>query len=374
MLSRLPLLGIALAVAGCSSLSDAQGTDDAGTSTPDSSTGHPGTTLDGGASAVDGSSPSPDGGTDNSPDASAPEGSVDAGPPGKQSLIWIWQGYSDAMDKVTANAKSFTQVSPALYQLNFAYTSGVAKLVNENDNFDGLASADFAKKAHAAGLACIPLMYAGAGNFGTDDGIQNVLNDTNGAQKNFIDAMVQEAVDKGYDGYNLDWEVNNTGYAQYGTKLISFLSAFTSALHAKGMTSSFDLGGWYIRQCTGAGNDGLVDLAAIGHSVDWMIQEDYAGKLGTPKSSCPATNQAQIDCESDFYSYMDVMCNLPPSVVSIGLISTGSNSFAPDALKAVTDYGFTTVAVWPDDGVFLNDSNMPNGSTWYSVLSDWLGK
>lgn len=373
MLSRLPLLGIALAVVGCSSLGDVQGSDDGGTSTADSSTGHPGTTIDGGASTVDGSLPSSDGGTDNPPDASAPEASFDAGS-GKQSLIWIWMGYSDAMDKVTANAKSFTQVSPALYQLNFAYTSGVAKLVNENDNFDGLSSADFAKKAHAAGLACIPLMYAGAGNFGTDDGIQNVLNDTNGAQKNFIDAMVQEAVDKGYDGYNLDWEVNNTGYTQYGTKLISFLSAFTAALHAKGMTSSFDLGGWYIRQCTGAGNDGLVDLAAIGHSVDWMIQEDYAGKLGTPKSSCPATNQAQIDCESDFYSYMDVMCNLPPSVVSIGLISTGSNAFAPDALKAVTDYGFTTVAVWPDDGVFLNNSNMPNGDTWYSVLSDWLGK
>ena len=49
-------------------------------------------------------------------------------------------------------------------------------------------------------------MYAGAGNHGTDQGIQNVLGNPAIAQS-FIDAQVQEALEQGYDGWNLDWEV-----------------------------------------------------------------------------------------------------------------------------------------------------------------------
>jgi spore germination protein YaaH len=129
-------------------------------------------------------------------------------------------------------------VSP-LYQLNYNYASGVAQLVNGNDDFgDGLTSKSIAQKIHATGLRCVPLMYAGAGNSGTDQGIQNVLNDAPpGAQQSFIRSMVNEAMTKGYDGYNLDWEVGNTG-ADYGDKLVGFLSAFKTALNAQGMMLS----------------------------------------------------------------------------------------------------------------------------------------
>jgi hypothetical protein len=294
---------------------------------------------------------------------------------GKQVLIWVWQSYASTLASVAANAKSFTHVSPALYQINYAYQSGVTKLVNGNDDFDGLTSKQVTQKIHDAGLKSVPLMYGGSGNSGTDQGIQNVLNDAPaGARQSFIDSMVAEAKAKGHDGYNLDWEVDDTGYAAYGTKLIAFLTSFKGALNAAGLTLSFDLGGWYVRQCSSSGGDGLVDLAQLEHSVDLAIIEDYAGSFGNATATCPATNPRTESCEGDFLTQLGVMCNLPRDVVSIGVISPGTNPFAADALAAVTRWGWRNVAVWPDADQFLDASKMPAGSTWYSVLASWLAQ
>jgi hypothetical protein len=299
-------------------------------------------------------------------------------PPGKQSLIWIWLDYKNSINTVVQNKASFTHVSPALYQLNYAYTSGTPKLLNTNDSFDGMSSKDISDAVHAAGLKVQPLMYAGAGNSGTDQGIQNILNDAPaGTQKNFIDSMVAESVAKNYDGINLDWEVQGTNYDQYGTKLISFLTAFTAAMHAKNMVVTFDLGGWYTRQC--GDDNGLVDLSQVGHSVDQMIMEDYTGTYGNKNSkACPAS-PGNANCDAGYTEELDVMCNLPKSVVNIGLISPeggngGTNPFAADALAALDSYGFTSVSLWPDDGNFINNNNVQNGSTWYKLLAAWLAE
>ncbi len=266
-------------------------------------------------------------------------------------------------------------MSPALYQLNFDYSSGPAQLVNGDDDFDGLSSAQIAQQIHAAGLKCVPLMYAGAGNYGTDQGIQNVLNDSPaGAQASFISSMVTEATTKGYDGYNLDWEVQTTD-SSYSAKYVSFLKAFKQALNAKHMALSVDIAGWYILQCTGSGGTGLVDLTKIGESVDQAILEDYSGAFNDTATACPGTppsGPSSQDCDTDFGGGLDVMCNLPPGVVNIGLISTGTNSFADRALAAASSYGFTNVSVWPDDAQFLNPSGIPNGATWYSLLAQFL--
>jgi len=296
-------------------------------------------------------------------------GGSTANPNAKQSLIWIWLDYKNSVDKVIQNAKSFTHVSPALYKMNYDYKSGVVQDVNDGGNYDGLTGKDMATKLHAAGLKIVPLMYAGAGNFGTDQGIQNILNDS-GTAKNFMDAQIQEALDKGYDGWNLDWEVQGTNYDQYGQKLISFLTSFKAALHAHNMELSLDLGGWYVKQCAG---NGLVDLKAIGPAVDQAIIEDYAGSFDGPTDKCPATLPDSQDCGS-FGSQLEAMCNTTNSSVMIGLISPGSNSFAPSALDAISSYGFHSVAVWPDDAVFLKSDGIPNGGTWYSVLAKWLNK
>ena len=312
------------------------------------------------------------------PDIGQDSGTIDPpGPPAKQSLVWVWQDFANTLDVVASHAGSFTQVSPALYQLNFDYASGPAKLLS--GDFDGLSPKQVADKIHAAGLKCIPLMYAGSGNSGTDQGIRNLLDDSpGGAQASFISSMLADAAQYGWDGYNLDWEVGDTDHS-YSDKLVSFLVKFRDALHAKGLTVSLDLGGWYVQQCNESGSNGFVDLTTLGASVDWAILEDYSGALGNVGAAgCPSGLKTPIACSSDFAGGLNAMCMLPPANVSIGLISPeggngGTNVFAGDALAAVNAYGYRAVAIWPDDSVFLNDNHIsPSGATWYSLLADYL--
>ena len=373
-------LGLAITV-GCSSYGSAGGTAGSGVGGSSSGASAGANNVAGGGSAAGGAGGAPSaGGSPTSTGGAPTSGAGMAGvagsgssPTGKQALIWIWLNYKDDLAAVTAHAKSFTHVSPALYNLNYAYQSGTPKMVNANDNYDGLSSLQIAQQIHAAGLKCVPLVYAGAGNNGTDQGIQNVITDNPpGTQNNLITAMVAEAKAKGYDGWNLDWEVAaaTTGYAQYGTKLISFLGAFKKALNQEGMQLSLDLGGWYVKQC---GGDGLVDLIQMGANVDLAIMEDYAATLGTPDASCPAAPPGPVNCyNSAFTGELDVMCNMPPANVSISVIAPDSSAFASQAFSAVAKYGFAGVALWPGNMAFLGQDNFPAGQSWYSVFSDFL--
>jgi hypothetical protein len=361
-------IALAALLAACSS-SDPTATADAGSPALEDA----GTTAPDGASSHDSAAAADAAAYDAQSSPDAADGATTSGPPARQSLIWVWQDYANSIAAVASHASSFTHVSPALYQLNYDYASGVATQVNTDDDYDGLSSQQVAQQIHAAGLLCVPLMYAGSGNYGTDQGLQNVMNDSPaGAQASFISSMVAEAMTKGYDGYNLDWEVDNTGYAQYGAKYVAFLTAFKTALNAHQMTLSVDVAGWYTLQCSGSGGDGLADLTQLGAAVDLAIIEDYAGSFDDNATSCPATNPSQEDCDSDFGGGLSVMCNLPKNVVSIGLISTGTNSFVDQALAGITSYGYTNVATWPDDAQFLNPSGIPNGGTWYTVLDGFL--
>jgi hypothetical protein len=299
-------------------------------------------------------------------------------PNAKQSIIWIptyLGSFAANLKMVTSNPKSFTHVAPDIYQLNFAYTSGPAKL--SGNSFDGLSVQQIAQQVHAAGMKLMPLVYAGAGNGGTDQGIQNILNDSPaGAQSSFISSMVKEAQTMMYDGWNLDFEVQGTNYSQYGTKYVTFLTAFKAALNAQNMILTVELGDWFTRQC---GGDGLIDLTTIGPSVDRVIIMDYSGTYGTPVTSCPGKPPAQQSCANQFGALMNIMCDVSPSsAVSIGLIEgsggSGTNPFLDQALNAVAAAGFTSVAVWPDATPFLNPANIPGGATWYSLLAGYMAK
>lgn len=321
-------------------------------------------------------------------DSAAPdEASTEASTPlsGKQVLVWIptyLGSFSANLTAVTtASPKAFTQVSPDFYQMNSS-TTPMLQGQDNNNMFDGLSLAQVATQVHGAGMTLIPLMYAGAGNSGTDQYIQNVLDDSPaGTQSSLITWLVTEAQNNGYDGWNLDWEVGNTGYSQYGVKYITFLTAAKAALHAKNLILTIDLGDWFILQC---GSDGLVDLTQIGPSVDAAIIEDYAGGLGPPNplSACPGgTPAAMVNCSPTNYfgAQLNVMCDVSPSsAVNIGLINgqggSGANPFLPQALDAITTIGFTQVAVWPDENTFLTSTNIPNGGTWYSLLGQWLAQ
>jgi glycosyl hydrolase family 18 (putative chitinase) len=295
----------------------------------------------------------------------------------KQSLLWLWQGYSGALDTLAANPKAFTHVAPAFYQLNYSYTSGAAQF-NGGNSFDGMSAAQVTQKIHAAGMKCAPMVQAGAGNNGVDQGIQNVLDDQpSGAQSSFITSMVTEAQSNGYDGYNLDWEVNNLFYSDYGQKYLSFLSAFKQALNAHQMALSIDIGDWYTLQCDASCTTGLVDLTHIGQSVDSAIFMDYSDNLGTPGTSCPAV-AGLLDCDN-FSGGLNVMCNvMPPQNVSIGLIagpgSAGANAYLDKALDDIASYGFSAVAVWPGSSAMPSSQGVPGGATWYSLLGAFLAK
>ncbi len=350
-----------------------QGLDDAGSVAPDA------TPPADAASPFDAGAPAPSAGKDaghTAADAATDSAPPDASPSAaKQSLVWVWQDYANSLAAVVNNASSFTHISPALYQLNYDYVSGLPQLLNGDDNYDGLSSSDITQKIHDAGLKCIPFMYAGAGNGGTDQGIQNVLSDSPaGAQSSFISSMVSEGVTKGYDGFNLDWEVSNTDDS-YSDKLIAFLGAFKKALNAQNMVLSIDIAGFYIEQCNGSGGTGLVDLTKLGPSVDQAIIEDYATGFNNAGASCPAslpTSPSSVDCDDDFGGGLDAMCDLPSNVVSIGLIVQGTNPFASQALAGISSYGFRSVAIWPGNGLFLDPSGIPNGATWYSLLAGFL--
>jgi hypothetical protein len=315
-------------------------------------------------------------------DAPAADASSDVSAPSnaKESLVWMptyLGSFSANLQSVTTNPKSFSIVAPDFYDLNSNYTSGPPNL--HGTTYDGMSISQIVQQVHAAGMKITPLMYAGAGNSGTDQGIENVIGDSpSGTQNNFITAAVMEAQTQGWDGWDLDWEPGNVGYTQYGAPYVQFLKAFQAALHAQHMIVSITVGDWYIRQC---GGDGLVDLTQIGPVVDRVIIMDYTNSLGNPASSCPGGSPpSQQTCNEDFGTLMNLMCAVSPSAaVSIGMIEgtggTGANPFLDQALNAVAAVGFPGVAVWPSGNApFLDATNIPNGGTWYSLLATFMSK
>jgi hypothetical protein len=322
----------------------------------------------------------------------------ETGPPvmGRTSIAWAWILLADTLAAIKPNAASFTHVSPLIYDVNFAYASGVAEFWNTPSGADlfqsGLTSTTITQQIHAMGLKSLPVIMAGASNGGTDDGIHTILTNAT-AQASFISSMVVEATTKKYDGYNIDWEMSasETTYAAYGTQLISFLSAFKSALHAEGMILTYDVVDFNVVQSNCSGGEGPVDLTKLGPVVDLAIVEDYNTNFGVASGTCPSSLPDPLLCNQTFMDDLNFMCAyLPPEVVSIGLnaCSTtspscggGTNTIAQQALTAVEGYGIKSVAIFPQGnsdgpaGAYdIYDSNgiTPAGTTWFSLLSAFL--
>jgi hypothetical protein len=372
---------------GDGALSTVDGSADRGTVTP----------LRGPEAGSDASVRSPvDTGADASPiDGAKSDGGAVSAALGRTSIAWAWVLLSDTLAAIQPNASSFTHVSPLVYDVNFAYASGVAEFWNTPGGADlfqnGLTSITITQQIHAMGLKSLPVIMAGAANGGTDAGIHTILTNA-AAQASFISSMVTEATTKSYDGYNLDWEMSQsqTTFATYGTELISFLGSFKSALHAAGMILTYDVVDFNVVQSNCSGGNGPVDLTQLGPVVDLAIVEDYNSTLGTASSACPATLEDPLPCNQTFMDDLNFMCAyLPANVVSIGMnaCSTtvpscggGTNTIAPEALSALEAYGIKSVAIFPEgnsDGpsgsYAIYDSNgVPTGTTWFSLLSGFL--
>jgi hypothetical protein len=325
-------------------------------------------------------------------------GSSDHAAPGsaRTSIAWAWVNLSDTLAAIEPNAASFTHVSPLVYDVNYAYTSGVAEFWNTPggaDLFqDGLTSVTITQKIHSMGLKSLPVIMAGAANSGTDQGIQTILTNPT-VQAAFITSMVTEGTTKKYDGYNLDWEMSQsqTTYAAYGTQLVSFLGAFRTALHAVGMILTFDVVDFNVMQSNCSGGIGPVDLTKLGPVVDLAIVEDYNSSFGTASNSCPTDLPDPLLCNQTFMDDLNFMCAyLPLNVISIGMnaCSTtvpscggGTNTIAAQALSAIEAYGVESVALFPQansDGpsggydIYDSSGMTPPGATWFSDLSAFL--
>jgi hypothetical protein len=358
----------------------------------------PGFTVGGADARVDGT-PIADAADAGRGDAGAPEAASDvtidavkdAGPL-SESWVWPWMEWSKSLGDIATHASSFTHVSPALYTLNYSYSSGVAYFSTcplsgsdvctgpGPDSFDGMTSAEVAQQMNAAGLRCVPLIFGGVVNNGTNRGISNLVDDVAGAQASFITAMVAEAQAKGYAGYNLDWEVGPTIGSAYGTKLVAFVNAFKAALAPHGMTLSMDLIGEDILQTSCS--TGQVDLQTLGaSSIDHVFLEAYESTLGGPSMACRPVQNPQ-PCPQDVVSFFDLICAyVPLSKAGIAFASDpkDNNPVAGSAFTALEGYGIENVAVWPasigdgpDGGyLFLDNTKLAPAGTWYSLLSQF---
>jgi hypothetical protein len=312
----------------------------------------------------------------------------------------VYVNYPASLTAIAANVGSFTHISPTLYTVNYAYASGVAYYSNcdgspsctdsGTNSFDGLTTAQIASQINGLGLATVPLIYGGAGNNGVDTGVQNILNNTAGAQTSFITSMVQEAVTNGYAGYNLDWEVGSGVDATYATSFVSFVNAFQSALAAQGMTLSADAVASNINGTWCSSNDGYLDFGQLStSSLDRLIIEDYTASYGTSYTSCQSVILSAanpVSCplntggtDVTFTGLLNFMCsNLPAGMVVIGLQtdSTNTNGFAGQAISTLQAYGMDKVAVWPEqEGTYPYLSSQGLVATqadWYAVLAAFL--
>jgi hypothetical protein len=312
----------------------------------------------------------------------------------RTSIAWAWIYLPDTLAAIEPNASSFTHVSPLIYQINYAYTGGVAQFWNtSSDSFGGgLTSTSVTQQIHAMGLKSLPVILAGASNGGTDQGIQTVLTDAS-VQQSFISSMLSEAKSKSYDGYNLDWEMAQweTTYSAYGTQLISFLGAFQSALHEAGMILTFDVVDFNVVQSNCSGGSGPVDLTKLGGVVDLAIVEDYNSNFGTASATCPSSLPDPLLCNQTFMDDLNFMCAyLPANVISIGMnacsttsssCGMGTNTIAASAISAIESYGIQSVAIFPQansDGpsggydIYDSVGMTPPGETWFTALQGFL--
>lgn len=335
---------------------------------------------------------------------STQSGGSSASSNGRESWVWVYTNWQTSLNAIAANPNSFTHISPTFYSLNYNYTSGVPYYsncpfssglncsANGTNNFDGLTTAQFTAAVKSYGMVTIPAIYAGSANSGSDQGVQNILANTGNAAQNFIDAMVTEAINNGYGGYNLDWEMGSTVGAADANAFVAFVNQFKAALAAHGMTLSLDAIVSNINGTWCSGNNGYLDFAKLARSsIDRVIIEDYTQYLGTASNqcqtavlsssspaSCPVSSNNQ---DVTAVGLLNFMCtNLPDDMVVIGLeaYSSASNAIAGSAISAMQSYGMNKVAVWPQvqSGYpFLSASGLvASESNWYSLLLGFLGQ
>ena len=330
--------------------------------------------------------------------APSPSPAVSPAASGRESWAWIYSFWAASLAAIAANPTAFTHISPLWYTLNFDYAGGLPQYVGcdgdfscgggMTNSFGGLTTQQVTAQLAAERLAVVPGIYAGASNSGIDTSVQAILDNANGVGDSFITAMVQEAADNGYAGYNLDWELGSGSGAavgsSYAAKFVAFVNSFKAQLG--GLLLTVDVIDSNVDGSYCSDNNGFLDLAQLASSaVDRVIIEDYTPTLGVAGSGCQPVNldhSNPSDCDPTFVGQLNLMCSggLPADKVVIGLeaVSTGTNPVAGQAVSLLESYGFTKVAVFPQyegagDYAFLSPAGLnADQADWYSLLRQFL--
>jgi len=165
------------------------------------------------------------------------------------------------LEKVVAKATSMNVVSPTWYELS-----------DSEGNFVSLADASYVERAHEMGLQ----VWALLSNFpmGEDKGYEvntyELLSSTK-ARDTLIDHMIAEAVQYGFDGWNIDFESLQT---KTGPHYIQFLKELSIRCKKAGLILSVD-------NYVPAPYNAFYDLETQGKVADYVIimayDEHYAG-------------------------------------------------------------------------------------------------
>lgn len=182
------------------------------------------------------------------------------------------------------------------------------------------------------------------------DGMLATMDRMYAQQEQWIASAVQRAEALGFDGYNLDLEINfATGTETQARNMADFIDAFGAALHAKGKSLSSDIGG-----CPGGFNGAYTcDRYAAGNTDEVITMETYwlpGGRVGSLAAFKDEVQKALTSLGGQYKVGLNL--DMPVDVM-------------PEALAFLTKQHVRRVSVWHG-----GDVGVPSAG-FAQALADW---
>lgn len=178
----------------------------------------------------------------------------------EEKILLGWQQVTvqkanDNLEQLVAAAEEMNVISPTWYRLS-----------DEEGNITSLADADYVRRAHELGL----MVWALIDNFDQNVSTYEILSSSS-TRARLIDNMMEEALQYGFDGWNIDFE---TLASKTGPHFIQFLKELSIRCRKEGIILSVD-------NYVPASYNEFYDLATQGRVVDYVIimayDEHYSG-------------------------------------------------------------------------------------------------
>ncbi|MCR5250169.1 MAG: chitinase [Lachnospiraceae bacterium] len=229
-----------------------------------------------------------------------PEADYAMTPPLQQVVLGWHQMLADAdngsgMASLTEAASSLNVVSPTWYFLQ-----------DEEGTYKSLASAAYVQAAHDKGYQ----VWALVENMDAETDFEELnLFSSSERRASLIEALVAEAEQYGFDGINMDIEMNDANLGKTGPHYVQFLRELSIALHARGLVLSVDVP-------PPTESNKAFDLKELGYVTDYVVlmayDEHYAGSDAGSVSSIPFVEKAVTDTLDKYKVPAEkIVCGLP---------------------------------------------------------------